>query len=376
VRTDIGSIAQTDLAYTGLSNKNYTIYIGGVYEVNKDSGGTVLGSTSYYPVAGAMRVNGTLYYTLRDQLSSASEVLDASGAIVGEQRYYPFGETRVATGSMFTDRLYTGQRAMVGIGLDFYNARYYDPSLGRFISPDTITPGGPQGLNRYSYVMNSPIDFSDPSGHNTCAAFVNGTCVHEVSDADQKLINENGSTTKSPSSSVVTTTPNTPGNGNGGKGNNGSSTCNWICQKESFIETVYNDSYPEVIDAIKKYGPLILEAPGILGVFIGDPQGAEDFEVDAENLIAEGDPVDGLQALIDDANQQYPKLAEKADQLHHIFPKYLGGDPDGPLVSLPPAYHQVITNAFRAAWAYGQEVPPLEEALKILQQIYGKFPLP
>jgi hypothetical protein len=97
--------------------------------VNKDSGGNVTGSTTYYPAAGALRVNGRLYYALRDQLNSASEVLDASGAIVGEQRYYPFGERRVATGSMFTDRLYTGQRAISGLGLDYYNARYYDPIL-------------------------------------------------------------------------------------------------------------------------------------------------------------------------------------------------------------------------------------------------------
>jgi RHS repeat-associated protein len=115
-----------------------------------------------------MRVNGTLYYARRDQLNSASEVLYASGAIVGEQRYYPFGETHVSTGSMFTDRLYTGQRAISGLGLDYYNARYYDPSLGRFISPDSITPGGPQGLNRYSYVMNNPIRYNDPTGHRNC----------------------------------------------------------------------------------------------------------------------------------------------------------------------------------------------------------------
>jgi len=73
-----------------------------------------------------------MYYALRDQLNSASEVLDSSGAVVGEQRYYPFGDTRVLTGSMFTDRLYTGQRTIAGLGLDYYNARYFDPS---FIEP-------------------------------------------------------------------------------------------------------------------------------------------------------------------------------------------------------------------------------------------------
>ena len=49
----------------------------------------------------------------------------------------------------------------------FYNARYYDPLLRRFISPDTIVPdpGNPQDLNRYSYVRNNPVMMADPTGH-------------------------------------------------------------------------------------------------------------------------------------------------------------------------------------------------------------------
>jgi RHS repeat-associated protein len=95
-------------------------------------------------------------------------VLDSSGNIVGETRYYPFGETRISTGSMFTDRLYTGQRDMASLGIYDYAARFYGPGLGRFIQPDTFTPGGPQGLNRYSYVLNNPVDSTDPTGHRNC----------------------------------------------------------------------------------------------------------------------------------------------------------------------------------------------------------------
>ena len=51
----------------------------------------------------------------------------------------------------------------------FYNARYYDPTLGRFISPDTIvtSPANPQSLNRYAYVLNNPLRYTDPTGHLT-----------------------------------------------------------------------------------------------------------------------------------------------------------------------------------------------------------------
>ncbi|MCP4402046.1 MAG: hypothetical protein GY801_32690, partial [bacterium] len=54
-------------------------------------------------------------------------------------------------------------------GLMYYGARYYDPALSRFITPDTLYDRGPQGLNRYSYALNNPIRYNDPSGH-----FING----------------------------------------------------------------------------------------------------------------------------------------------------------------------------------------------------------
>ncbi len=144
-----------------------TIDVGGVYEVDKTSGGSVTRTVTYYPAAGAMRINSTLYYILKDHLGSASVVTDASGNVVGENRYYPFGETRVATGSILTDRLFTGQREMTGLGIYHYGARFYSPKLGRFLSPDTIVPGyaNPQNLNRFSYVTNNPLRYTDPTGH-------------------------------------------------------------------------------------------------------------------------------------------------------------------------------------------------------------------
>jgi len=66
-----------------------------------------------------------------------------------------------------TDYQFTGQRWEDGLGLYDYNVRYYDPLIGRFISADTIvpSPGDPQSLNRYSYVQNNPLKYTDPSGH-------------------------------------------------------------------------------------------------------------------------------------------------------------------------------------------------------------------
>ena len=87
------------------------------------------------------------------------------GGKVSEMRYYPYGQTR--SGAMPTDRQFTGQRRETGLGLYDYQARFYDPYLSRFIQADTIIPDpkNPQSLNRYSYVLNNPLKYVDPSGH-------------------------------------------------------------------------------------------------------------------------------------------------------------------------------------------------------------------
>lgn len=55
-----------------------------------------------------------------------------------------------------------------GEGLSFYNARWYDAQLGRFVSADTIVPDliNPQDLNRHSYVRNNPLNYEDPTGNS------------------------------------------------------------------------------------------------------------------------------------------------------------------------------------------------------------------
>jgi RHS repeat-associated protein len=50
-------------------------------------------------------------------------------------------------------------------GLMYYNARWYDPALGRFAQADTIGPDGVQGYDRYAYVGSNPVNYADPSGH-------------------------------------------------------------------------------------------------------------------------------------------------------------------------------------------------------------------
>ena len=72
-----------------------------------------------------MRVDGTLYYVLKDHLGSASVVTNSTGADAGGKdcEAYPFGETRFTTDTMVTDKLFTGQQEITGLGIYYYRAR-------------------------------------------------------------------------------------------------------------------------------------------------------------------------------------------------------------------------------------------------------------
>jgi len=89
----------------------------------------------------------------------------STGTVDSTISYFPFGLT--GTGSVNTTKEFTGQR-LDATGLYYYNARYYDPQIGRFISPDSAGQdlNNPQTLNRYSYCSNNPLKYIDPSGHS------------------------------------------------------------------------------------------------------------------------------------------------------------------------------------------------------------------
>ncbi|NJM41870.1 MAG: RHS repeat-associated core domain-containing protein [Anaerolineae bacterium] len=82
-------------------------------------------------------------------------------------RYTPFGSPRVQAGEMSSSRRFTSQNWDAGVGLYDYSARLYNPLIGKFVSADTVVPNParPQSLNRYAYVENSPLNYTDPTGH-------------------------------------------------------------------------------------------------------------------------------------------------------------------------------------------------------------------
>jgi RHS repeat-associated protein len=206
----------------GTSTLTTYYFAGGTYEVRDD--GTTGTVWKYYAFAGmtvAVNDGSGLKYLLTDHLGSIVAVTNASGALLSEQRYLPFGQVRTDAGSITeTDFGYTGQRNLdaqgnvYSLGLMDYKARFYDAALMRFTQADSVTSVGTQGLNRYSYGLNNPSRYTDPSGHMPCQALPGGCKFTKPTPTDPCKLDPD-----KPSCHMLTPMPSL-GNGNGSSNNN------------------------------------------------------------------------------------------------------------------------------------------------------------
>ncbi len=142
-----------------------TVYLFGLEEYDYTGTGTLTSQLHYYSLAGHLigSFNGasTTFY-LTDALGSVLLSFSAN-AVLGEQLYGPYGNSRYLAGSISTPKGYTGQIHDAVTGLDYYNARYYDPVVGMFLSIDTVQ-GNQQGMDPYAYVRGNPETKADPTG--------------------------------------------------------------------------------------------------------------------------------------------------------------------------------------------------------------------
>jgi RHS repeat-associated protein len=108
-----------------------------------------------------LRSSATSYYNA-DGLGSVTSLTNSSGAASQTYTYDSYGNVTATSGSLTNPFQYSGREFDSETGLYYYRARYYDPSVGRFISEDPIAFNG--GFNFYRYVSNSPANFNDPFG--------------------------------------------------------------------------------------------------------------------------------------------------------------------------------------------------------------------
>ncbi len=99
---------------------------------------------------------------LKDALGSSLALVNSAGSLATTYTYEPFGKTTTSGTASGNSYQYTG-RENDGAGLYYYRARYYNPSLQRFISEDPIGFAGGD-VNLYSYVGNDPVNWVDPTG--------------------------------------------------------------------------------------------------------------------------------------------------------------------------------------------------------------------
>jgi RHS repeat-associated protein len=148
-----------------------TKYVGELYEEASNVGTkfVYLGSRK---IAAVSTADSSIMFYQEDHLGGTNITTDINGLSKEVIEYDPYGKIVRDDSTLPTANLaksqFTGKKIDDETGLYYYGARYYDPSLGRFITPDTIvqSPANPQTLNRYSYCGNNPVNRIDPSGHS------------------------------------------------------------------------------------------------------------------------------------------------------------------------------------------------------------------
>ena len=128
------------------------------------------------------------FYLHRDYLGSILAITDESGNIVEEAQFGAWGKvdhfTSIYSGNEFNYRSllgrgFTGHEHFEEVGLIHMNGRMYDPMLSRFLSPDNYVqnPYNPQNFNRYGYVLNNPLMYTDPTGEFAFAPIIAGVLI-------------------------------------------------------------------------------------------------------------------------------------------------------------------------------------------------------
>ncbi|MDE2769211.1 MAG: RHS repeat-associated core domain-containing protein, partial [Chloroflexota bacterium] len=170
----------------GMGKATTTLYIGSVERVtHPDATVTVrrrIGGTAIEldgPAVGSCEADA-VRYVLRDHLGGVDRLTDAQGAVPQSMSFAAWGARRdpddwtelaEAAARSFdtcaTTRGFTSHEMLDAVGAVHMNGRLYDPHLGRFLRADPFVqfPANLQSHNRYSYALNNPLSYTDPSGH-------------------------------------------------------------------------------------------------------------------------------------------------------------------------------------------------------------------
>jgi len=157
------------------SSTDRTLYVGNLYEETLSKPGHpyivyyYLGAKMVGERKGNYSSGNGQYRMVSDHLSSTTLTVDTASppSVVYRAYYKPYGEVAFQSGASITSVGYTGQRLDGDSGLMYYGARYYDPVLSYFVSPDPTTPdaGNLKDYDKYLYVRGNPLRFIDEMGY-------------------------------------------------------------------------------------------------------------------------------------------------------------------------------------------------------------------
>ena len=176
VSATVGGVT-TAYTYDGEGRRVKTVGAAGTRVFVYDAAGALMAE---YGTAGGS--SGTRYLTV-DGLGSTRLVTDGAGIVTSRHDYAPFGAELTVTSNAVRSTVngfvgleagvrqeFTGQPRDSESGLDYFGARYMSSAQGRFTSPDAPFVGqdraNPQSWNLYSYGLNNPLRFTDPTGHD------------------------------------------------------------------------------------------------------------------------------------------------------------------------------------------------------------------
>lgn len=424
-------------------------------------------------------------YLHRDYLGSIIGITDKDGNFKEKRHFDAWGNiVKLTDGNNVAltkfgvfDRGYTGHEHLLGVGLVHMNGRLYDPVVHRFLMPDNFVqdPYSTQFYNRYGYVLNNPLKYTDPSGEiipfivwagaAIIGAYIGGAQANGTWNplkwnyqSSSTWIGMAGGAAIGVASvgiGIAVTAAITPAltslgitggilgggitgivNGTivgaisggfssvlpGGSGNfwggmlSGAITGAWtggllgatlggiltpkghniwtgVAPRPAVapVSTLQSTGISTMDDAATIKAEVLASktaspspstntsAAPVPTTPIKDGMGVVEVNIKpVQNSLDLSAAKGGFQYsddLLEAAQKAYPNLAGKT-QMHHITPKYLGGPANGPLINLDAAYHQQITNAFRAEWAYGIGKPSAAQLDAIMRKVYSQFPLP
>ncbi len=238
----------TEVSKNGTVVADYEYSPDGLREVKRGSGGTIhyvfegtepifekrisdsrIRSYVYALGKHLARVDGVIgdssakvYYYHTDNVGSVKAVTDAAGNVVFNADYFAFGTQFTKDGEFDESHGFTGKECDSDTGLYYYNARWYDSELGRFISEDQVDD--PNNPNIYVYGANNPLINTDPTGNDLAST------ISSIVSAIKSFFSGGGSSNNSSTNN---------------RGNNNSNSNNNNKQEKSEDKTSTKDQNPK-----------------------------------------------------------------------------------------------------------------------------------